>query len=84
MTPCVSQVCSLPAAFADGVAGYAGGGCRAVEVWLTALERHLDPPTARMVDALVEGLTIHRALDTEGQDPHLVREAVRRILREAP
>lgn len=45
-----------------------------------ALEQHLDPPTARMVDALIEGLTIHRALDTEPQDADLVREAVRRLL----
>ena len=47
-----------------------------------ALEKHLDPSTARMVDALIEGLTIHRALDTEPQQPGLVREAVRRMLRE--
>ena len=45
-----------------------------------ALEQHLDPPTARMVDALIEGLTIHRALDTEPQDAAVVREAVRRLL----
>lgn len=42
MILCVSQVCTLPAGFADDVAGYAGGGCRAVEVWLTKLERHLE------------------------------------------
>jgi 4-hydroxyphenylpyruvate dioxygenase len=42
MIPCVSQVCSLPAAFADDIAGFAGGGCQAVEVWLTKLERHLE------------------------------------------
>jgi TetR/AcrR family transcriptional regulator, regulator of biofilm formation and stress response len=28
-----------------------------------ALERHFDPTTARVLDALIEGLTIHRALD---------------------
>lgn len=28
-----------------------------------ALERHLDPEAARGVDALMEGLTLHRALD---------------------
>jgi 2-keto-myo-inositol isomerase len=44
--PCISQVCTLPAAFADDVAGYAGGGCRAVEVWLTKLEKHLDAASA--------------------------------------
>jgi 4-hydroxyphenylpyruvate dioxygenase len=43
---CVSQVCSLPAAFADDIAGYAGGGCLAVEVWLTKLERHLEDHSA--------------------------------------
>ncbi len=44
-----------------------------------ALERHFDPDTARMLDALVEGLSIHRALDTEPQDPHVVADAVDRI-----
>lgn len=42
MTPCISQACTLPAAFADDVAGYADGGCTAVEVWLTKLETHLE------------------------------------------
>jgi 2-keto-myo-inositol isomerase len=42
MTPCVSQACTLPAAFADDVNGYADGGCTAVEVWLTKLEQHLE------------------------------------------
>lgn len=44
-----------------------------------ALERHFDPGTARMLDALIEGLTIHRALDTEAPRPETVTEAVRRI-----
>jgi DNA-binding transcriptional regulator YbjK len=51
--------------------------------WMTrsraALERHFDPVTAQMLDALIEGLTIHRALDTKPQDPALVRTAVERI-----
>src|SRR5688500_2755802 len=41
MRPCVSQACTLPAAFADDVNGYADGGWSAVEVWLTKLEQHL-------------------------------------------
>ena len=45
-----------------------------------ALEQHFDPATARMLDALMEGLTIHRALDDEPADDALVEEAVRRIL----
>lgn len=43
------------------------------------LERYLDPLTARMLDAVIEGVTLHRALDTEAPDPRLVEEAVRRI-----
>lgn len=47
----------------------------------TALERHFDPATARILDALIEGLTLHAALDTEPQDPAVVREAVARACR---
>ncbi|TDE89284.1 TetR family transcriptional regulator [Occultella glacieicola] len=45
-----------------------------------ALERHFDPETARMLDALIEGLTIHRALDSQPRDPREVEIAVTRIL----
>lgn len=45
----------------------------------TALERHFDPETARMLDALIEGLTIHRALDSQTRDPNEVEIAVARI-----
>lgn len=45
----------------------------------SALERHFDPFTARVLDALIEGLTIHRALDAEARDPREVRIAVNRI-----
>ncbi|MGW3955717.1 TetR/AcrR family transcriptional regulator [Streptomyces sp. NPDC004752] len=44
------------------------------------LERHFDPDTARQLDALIEGLTLHRALDDEA--PHsraLTSRAVTRI-----
>lgn len=44
-----------------------------------ALERHFDPDTARMLDALIEGLTVHRALGAEPHDPALVTAAIRRI-----
>lgn len=53
---------------------------RLTHAWMArsraALERHFDPPTARLLDALVEGLTIHRALDTE---PHARAEVVRAV-----
>ncbi|HMR49417.1 MAG TPA: TetR family transcriptional regulator [Arachnia sp.] len=45
------------------------------------LERHFDPETARLLDALIEGLTIHRALDVERRDPAEVRRAVDRLTR---
>lgn len=46
----------------------------------TALERIFDPLTARLLDALVEGMTIHRTLDTTPHDDHDVEVAVRRIV----
>ena len=44
-----------------------------------ALERHFTPETARMVDALIEGLTIHRALDAAPRDRSEVVRALARI-----
>lgn len=43
------------------------------------LERHFDPDTARQLDALIGGLTLHRALDGSPQDRDVTREAVARI-----
>jgi DNA-binding transcriptional regulator YbjK len=43
------------------------------------LERHFTPETARQLDALIEGLSLHRALDTEPHDRELTRDAVARI-----
>jgi DNA-binding transcriptional regulator YbjK len=46
------------------------------------LEKYFDPTTARILDALVEGLSIHRALDNEPQDSAIVTAAVERITAE--
>lgn len=46
MTPCLSQATTLPTPFADDVTAAADGGCRAVEVWLTKLETHLETASA--------------------------------------
>ncbi|WP_320775920.1 TetR/AcrR family transcriptional regulator [Streptomyces sp. CRN 30] len=43
------------------------------------LERHFDPDTARQLDALIEGLTLHRALSAEPHDRALTVEAVARV-----
>lgn len=45
-----------------------------------ALERHFDPATSRMLDALIEGLTLHRALDTESQGDQVVATAIARLV----
>ncbi|HYQ73615.1 TetR/AcrR family transcriptional regulator [Cellulomonas sp.] len=44
-----------------------------------SLERWFDPTTARALDALVEGLGIHRALDTGAGDDAAVEAGVRRV-----
>lgn len=43
------------------------------------LERHFDPDTARQLDALIEGLALHRALSPEPHDRALTAEAVARV-----
>lgn len=44
-----------------------------------ALERHFDPQTALMLDALIEGLSMHGALDERERDPVSIATAVARI-----
>ncbi|WP_045730725.1 TetR/AcrR family transcriptional regulator [Pseudarthrobacter chlorophenolicus] len=44
-----------------------------------ALVRHFDPATCRMLDALIEGLSLHAALDTEEHHRAATAEAVARI-----
>ncbi|GAA3465226.1 TetR family transcriptional regulator [Saccharothrix longispora] len=58
--------------------------CRDItNAWMAAsrraLERHFDPLTARLLDALIEGLTLHRALDTEPHDAATAAAAVERV-----
>ena len=40
------------------------------------LEHYFDPTTARILDALIEGLSIHRALDNEPHDQAVVTAAI--------
>ena len=53
------------------------------ERWMAAsrarLERFFDPGTARLLDAMIEGLTLHRAFGTPS-DGAAVRDAIRRIV----
>lgn len=48
------------------------------------LERHFDPDTARQLDALIKGLTLHRALATEPHPRALTAEAIARITTPGP
>ena len=56
---------------------------RLTHAWMArsrdALERHFDPLTARLLDAMIEGLSIHRALDTDPRPAAEVTEAVTRL-----
>ncbi|KFI52522.1 TetR/AcrR family transcriptional regulator [Bifidobacterium callitrichos] len=51
--------------------------------WMTAsleqLERFFDEPTAQLIDAMIEGLTLHRALGGTPKDAATIREGIRRI-----
>ncbi|WP_091227152.1 TetR/AcrR family transcriptional regulator [Microbacterium sp. 3J1] len=44
-----------------------------------ALERHFDVDTARLLDAMIEGISIHRALDEQVRDEAEIAVAVERI-----
>lgn len=46
MIPCISQTTTLTSSFADDAANYPAGGCTAIEVWLTKLEKHLQDVSA--------------------------------------
>jgi 2-keto-myo-inositol isomerase len=54
MRPCISQATTLPASFTDDVNAYADGGCTALEVWLTKLEKHLEKHSAPDTRKLLE------------------------------
>jgi sugar phosphate isomerase/epimerase len=42
MKPCISESTTMAASFAEDVQAFAGAGFRAMEVWLTKLETHLE------------------------------------------
>jgi 4-hydroxyphenylpyruvate dioxygenase len=53
MKLCVSEATTLPTPFADDVPAYADAGCRAMEVWLTKLEGHLEHHSIAETQALL-------------------------------
>ena len=63
MKPCISQATTLSTPFAEDVAAYADAGCRALEVWLTKLEQHLESHSPADTKKLLEdrGLTLAAA-----------------------
>lgn len=54
MKPCISQATTLSGSFAEDVEAYAGGGCTAIEVWLTKLETHLEKHPAAETQRLLQ------------------------------
>jgi len=54
MKPCISEATTLPCSFAEDVAAYAGAGGRAMEVWLTKLETHLETHSAADTHKLID------------------------------
>ena len=54
MKPCISEVTTLSATFAEDVAAYAGAGWKAMEVWLTKLETHLQSSSTTATKELLE------------------------------
>lgn len=57
---------------------------KVTDAWMArsriALARHFDPPTTVMLDALIEGLAIHRTLALNPMPNSVVRDAVARIV----
>jgi sugar phosphate isomerase/epimerase len=60
---CISEATMMPATFAEDVAACAGGGCPALEVWLTKLETHLESHSVAETRRLVgdAGVTLAAA-----------------------
>jgi len=54
MNLCISEATTLPGTFADDVSNFVGGGCRAMEVWLTKLEKHLEVQSVGDTQKLIE------------------------------
>jgi sugar phosphate isomerase/epimerase len=54
MKPCLSEALTLPRSFAEDVAAFADAGCRAMEVWLTKLETHLETHSVADTHKLLE------------------------------
>jgi sugar phosphate isomerase/epimerase len=54
MGPCISQATTLSSSFKEDVVGYAGGGCSALEVWLTKLETHLEAHSVSETKSLLQ------------------------------
>jgi 2-keto-myo-inositol isomerase len=54
MKPCISEATTMAASFAEDVQAFAGAGFRAMEVWLTKLETHLEKHSLADTKRLLE------------------------------
>ena len=53
MHPCLAQISTLNASFAEDVEDYAAAACRTIEVWFTKLENHLREHSLEQVKELL-------------------------------
>src|SRR5437016_2698129 len=54
MKPCISEATTMAASFAEDVQAFVGAGFRAMEVWLTKLETHLEQHSLAETKRLLE------------------------------
>jgi 4-hydroxyphenylpyruvate dioxygenase len=88
MKPCISEVTTLPRSFSEDVEAFAGGGCHAMEVWLTKLEKYLEEHSLADTKKLLEDREVTLAaasyqgglLLSQGQERQVHYEHFRRRL----
>ena len=58
--------------------------CRVMQEWMgksrAALEQHFPPETAKVLDAMIEGLSIHRSVDPSPPSRAEIRDVVTRLV----
>jgi 2-keto-myo-inositol isomerase len=54
MKPCISEAVTMPCTFAEDVVNFADAGWKAMEVWLTKLETHLETHSIAQTHMLLE------------------------------
>src|SRR6266568_6061738 len=61
MKPCIGEATTMAASFAEDVQAFSTAGFRAMEVWLTKLETHLEKHSLADTRKLLEDQQMHLA-----------------------